>query len=193
MWVKTTGWWNLSQGKATGYGITLPAKVMAEITVLLTLHPVSTWLFTPHLPAFSLVVTYSRKPSLTLKMSLGPLSYVLPASCLPPLQHSPHYYLCKVCHSQELPEASEGWDRWCLLPTSLGVLAGKANYPFPLASHPSPPHGHTQFQMPLFIFQRPAKSPGTQFACSFLLLCLHLLIYVANDLKSNTRVHQRCC
>lgn len=83
--VKTTGWWNLGQGKTTGHGIILLVKITAEITVPFTLYLISTWLILPHPPAFSLAVTSSRKPSQNLKVRLGPLSYVPPASYLPSL------------------------------------------------------------------------------------------------------------
>ena len=70
-----------------------------------------------------------------------------------------------------------------------GTLSGRATHPFLQRPTLSSTRTHSIPNTP-FIFQRPARSPGTQqFACFFLLLCLHLLISLANDLKSNTLGH----
>lgn len=125
---------------------------------------------------------------------LGPLSFAPSAPCLPSWQYwfsVVRICLLKVCLPQELPEASDGWNHRHSLLTYLGVLTGKATV---LWHRTCVLHTDSlNSKMSLFIFERPTTGPSTQqFACFFLLLCLHLLIYVANDLKSNTSVHEGC-
>lgn len=87
---------------------------MTEITVPLTLHPISTCLIPPHPPAFSFTVTSSRKPSLTLWMKLGHLPYVLPAPCLPSLQCSSHSICLKCAFLESFQKIPRGEPTQCV-------------------------------------------------------------------------------
>lgn len=152
-------------------------------------HPISTCLIPPHSLGFSLAVTSSRKPSLALEVS------EVPCHTLP--QH-PACRLCSVHFNSKnlfkvflksFQNLQKGCEHQRSLITYLGVLTGKATGPWHQTHflHPD----SLNLKRLLFIFQRPATGPSTQqCACFFLLLCLHLLIYVANDLKSNTSVHE---
>lgn len=134
-------------------------KIMAEITVPLTLHPISTCLIPPHPPAF----TSSRKPSLTLWMKLGRLSCVPPAPCLPSLQCSSHSICLKCIFLKSFQKIPRGEPTRRSLLTYLGVLTGKARV---LWNHSPSSHTDSLNSKCSSSFFKDLPQPGTQqFAC----------------------------